>query len=63
MIVITCSFALALAAQEPECPIGDNACEAERFERRARESKTPRDRALRLHGAYLSYISLYDKTG
>ena len=63
MIVITCSFALALAAQEPECPIGDNACEAERFERRARESKTPRDRALRLHGAYLSYMSLYDKTG
>ena len=63
MIVITCAFALALATQDAECPIGDNACEAARFEERARASKTPKERALRLHGAYLSYLSLYDKTG
>jgi hypothetical protein len=65
MNVLALPLALVLAAQDvtPEiCADDDNACNARRYERRAKNAAKPRDRALHLHNAHLSFRDLYDET-
>jgi hypothetical protein len=69
---ITASILLALLSpsenppavtSESECLTADNLCNAKRFEHQAKRSKTPRLRAGRFYGAYLSYIALFNESG
>lgn len=66
MNAIASILAAVLALQEPappRCPPTDNACKAQQFEQRAKAEKSPQKRALYLHGAHLSYLALFDRTG
>lgn len=63
---IACTLTATLALQGPApapCPIADNACKGPYFERRAADTEDPKRRALYLHAAHRSYLSLFDETG
>jgi hypothetical protein len=62
-LIFTVPLTALLAAPPPsECEVGDNLCDARRFEQLAATTRDPGHRALRLHGAYRSYLALYTQT-
>lgn len=72
MKTITCLLTVSLAGESPaptpradeiECVITDNRCQAKRFEQKAGRATTPRKQAVYLHAAHLSHLAVFDETG
>lgn len=61
--VLALDEAAPSGAAESECPDTDNLCNAKRYERLAKDAKVPQHRATFLHGAHVSYVALFDRTG
>ncbi len=72
MKMIACLLTVSLVGESPaptpradeiECVITDNRCQAKRFEQKAGRATTPRKQAVYLHAAHLSHLAVFDETG
>ena len=72
MKTIACLLTVSLVGESPaptphadeiECVITDNRCQAKRFEQKARRATTPKKQAVYLHAAHLSHLAVFDETG
>jgi hypothetical protein len=61
--VLVLDEAAPASAAGVECLDTDNLCNAKRFERLAKDAKVPQHRATFLHGAHVSYVALFVRTG
>ena len=72
MKTIACLLTVSLVGESPaptpradeiECVITDNRCQAKRFEQKAGRATTPKKQAVYLHAAHLSHLAVFDETG
>ena len=72
MKMIACLLTVSLVGESPaptpradesECVITDNRCQAKRFEQKASRAETPKKRALYLHAAHVAHLAVFDETG